>query len=358
LPSQDAARVLVVDDNPDDRDLVSREILRAFPSYVIAQVPDPATFDQELSAENFDLVITDYQLLWSTGIKVLERIKGRCPDCPVIMFTGSGNEEIAVEAMKRGLDDYLIKTPAHYSRLPAAIRAAFESRAKRRAEEELRRALAEKDLLLNELYHRVKNNMQIVTSLLDLQAAAVNDPKTLDMLRVVQGRIRAMALVHEKLYEAKDLTRISFGSYAYDLACDLFASYGVDPTRIRLKLDINIDGDVIPVDQAVPCGLIINELLSNSIKHAFPDERTGEVRIELRGEDRSYSLVVADNGVGIPRSFDMSSARSLGVRLVHSLAEQQLNGTIETIADGKTEVRITFPRCERLRGPHEQNSDC
>lgn len=350
MPELTGGRILVVDDNRDDRELIRREITRAFPRYQVTEIPGPDAFQQALSADNFDLVVTDYQLQWSTGIKVLQLVKDQYPDSLVIMFTGTGTEEIAVEAMKKGLDDYLIKSPAHYSRLAAAINAAFQSRAKRRAEEDLRRALAEKELLLHELFHRVKNNMQIVWSLLDLQAATIKDPQILDIFRVIQSRVRAMALIHEKLYQVKDLTRISFAGYVEDLVNDLFASYGVIPGHIRLKLDVDINGDAVPVDTAVPCGLIINELLSNAIKYAFPNGRSGEVRVELHASENLYTMVVADNGVGFPRGFDVSQTESLGLRLVYALAQQQLKGRIELPETNVgVEVRITFAVREKSK---------
>jgi two-component sensor histidine kinase/CheY-like chemotaxis protein len=345
-------RLLLVDDNEDDRTLAKRELARAYPQLQVIEARDEIEFQGVLDHGGADLVITDYQLQWSDGLKVLDAIKRRFPDCLVIMFTGTGSQEIAVEAMKHGLDDYLLKAAADFVRLPTAVAAALDRRneriAKRQAEEDLRKALAEKDLLLRELYHRVKNNMQIISSILDLQAASIRDPAVLETFRIGQARIRAMALVHEKLYQAKDLTRLSFSDYVQDLVADLFSSYGVGPERIRLKLDVDINGDVIPVDTVVPCGLIVNELLSNSVKYAFPQGRPGEVRIELRPlTAHFYRLLVADNGIGLPHDFDIAQVQTLGLRLVYSLCREQLRGTIDTTFTGRgTTFRITFP----LRG--------
>lgn len=345
-------RLLLVDDSEDDRILVKRELARSCPELQVMEARDEKEFQGALEQGALDLVITDYQLQWSNGLKVLDAVKRRSPDSVVIMFTGTGTQEIAVEAMKHGLDDYLLKAAAHFVRIPAAVAAAMERRnqriAKRQAEEDLHKALAEKDLLLRELYHRVKNNMQIISSILDLQAAAIRDPAAIETFRIGQARIRAMALVHEKLYQAKDLTRISFSDYVQDLVADLFTSYGVGPDRIHLKLDIDINADVIPVDTAVPCGLIVNELLSNSVKYAFPQGRPGEVRVELRRlGPHGYRLVVADDGIGLPHDFDLAQAQTLGLRLVYSLCREQLKGTVDTtFTKGGTTFRITFP----LRG--------
>jgi two-component sensor histidine kinase/CheY-like chemotaxis protein len=345
-------RLLLVDDNEDDRTLVRRELARAYPQLQVIEARDEKEFQGALDQGAADLVITDYQLRWSDGLKVLDAVKRRFPDCLVIMFTGTGTQEVAVEAMKHGLDDYLIKAPAHFVRLPPAVAAALERRsqriAKRQAAEDLHKALAEKDLLLRELYHRVKNNMQIISSILDLQAANIREPAVLETFRIGQARIRAMALVHEKLYQAKDLTHISFSEYVQDLVAELFSSYGVGPDRIHLKLDVDIDADVVPVDTAVPCGMIVNELLSNSVKYAFPHGRSGEVRVGLRPlAGGPYQLVVADNGIGLPNDFDLAEAQTLGLRLVYSLCREQLKGAVDTtFTRSGTQFRITFP----LRG--------
>jgi two-component sensor histidine kinase len=286
---------------------------------------------------------------------VLREIKGRFGDCPVIMFSATASQEEAIEAMKSGLDDYVIKSPKHYIRLPAAVKRARENvrmeAEKRRAEQELRHAYerqkqltAERELLLREVYHRVKNNMQIISSLLNLQSDQIEDPRAREQFRISMLRVRVLALVHEKLYQAKDLTGIGFAGYVEDLAADLFASYGVPPGQIKLNVEVENGEDKIPLDAAVPCGLIINELLSNAIKYAFPDGRAGKVKVALKPHyNGAYSLTVADNGVGLPPGFDILGAKSLGLHLVRSLAQRQLRGTCESGGVSGTEFRITFP---------------
>jgi two-component sensor histidine kinase len=340
--------ILIVDDNQDDRALVKRQFARSLPYLHLIEVANRSQFERALDVAGVDLVITDYQLHWSTGLDVLDAVKRNLPDCPVIMFTATGTQEIAVEAMKHGLDDYVIKAAAHYVRIPAAVtralRRAEERVAKRRADADLFKALAEKELLLRELYHRVNSNMQIMSSLLDLQARSVTDPAAAEMARVSQARIRAMALVHERLYRADDLTQISFSDYVQDLIAELFSSHGVDPRRIQVRLDIETDGNMIPVDTAIPCGLIINELLSNAVKHAFPGGRKGQVRIGLNPSGKSvYTLCVADDGAGLPAGLDVTGLNCLGLQLVFGIGRQQLNGTVEILREKGTEVRITFP---------------
>ncbi|HUJ50879.1 MAG TPA: histidine kinase dimerization/phosphoacceptor domain -containing protein [Bryobacteraceae bacterium] len=207
-------------------------------------------------------------------------------------------------------------------------------------EERIRASLREKEALLKEIHHRVKNNLQVVSSLLGLQSRAVVDPETRKMFQESQDRVHSMALLHESLYQSHNLSQIDFPEYIRQLAAHLFHSYGVAPERIHLQTDL--DHLSLHLDAAVPCGLIINELISNSLKYAFPDGREGKIRIELRGvSDGSTRLVVADNGVGLRADIDWVNTRSLGLRLVRTLA-QQLGAQIEVNSGEGMEVRLAF----------------
>jgi len=208
------------------------------------------------------------------------------------------------------------------------------------AEELIRNSLREKEALLKEIHHRVKNNLQVVSSLLGLQSRVVSDDSTRRMFHESQNRIHSMALLHESLYQSNNLSRIDFPEYIRQLAAHLFHSYGVPADRIHLRT--NLDQLYLNLDAAVPCGLIINELISNSLKYAFPDGRTGEVRVELHEQaDHMARLVVADNGVGLRSDVDWETARSLGLRLVRTLADQ-LGAKLEVQSRQGTEVHLTF----------------
>ncbi|HEX6895021.1 MAG TPA: histidine kinase dimerization/phosphoacceptor domain -containing protein [Bryobacteraceae bacterium] len=207
-------------------------------------------------------------------------------------------------------------------------------------EERIRASLREKEALLKEIHHRVKNNLQVISSLLGLQSRAVVDPETRKMFQESQDRIHSMALLHESLYQSHNLAEINFPDYIRQLAAHLFHSYGVAAERIHLQTEL--DDLSLHLDAAVPCGLIINELISNSLKYAFPDGRQGKIRIELRGlSDHTTRLVVADNGVGLRADVDWVNTRSLGLRLVRSLA-QQLGAELEVNTAAGTEVRLAF----------------
>lgn len=207
-------------------------------------------------------------------------------------------------------------------------------------EERVKASLREKEALLKEIHHRVKNNLQVVSSLLGLQSRVVADLETRKMFQESQDRIHSMALLHESLYQSHSLSQINFPEYIRQLANHLFQSYGVSADRIHLRT--NLDSLSLSLDAAVPCGLIINELVSNSLKYAFPDGRQGEVRIELHGlSDGTTRLVVADNGVGLKAEVDWVNTRSLGLRLVRTLA-QQLGAQLEVNTSRGMEVQLAF----------------
>jgi PAS domain S-box-containing protein len=203
--------------------------------------------------------------------------------------------------------------------------AELEQRVKERTDQ-INASLEEKVVLLREIHHRVKNNLQIIISLLKLQSRYMTDENTVAAFRECQNRVMAMSLVHEKLYQSEDISKIDLGSYVRFLGNSLFQFFGRSGKGVTFTTDIkNISLDI---NTAIPVGLMINELVSNSLKYAFPQGRTGEISVTIRQENHTLSIQFADNGVGIPADFDWRNAKSLGLRLVTSLVEQ-LFGTIE-----------------------------
>jgi PAS domain S-box-containing protein len=206
--------------------------------------------------------------------------------------------------------------------------------------EERIKELREKEVLLKEVHHRVKNNLQVISSLVSMQADGSQDDTVREVLNDVTYRVRSMALVHEKLYHSESLARIDFAEYAQSLLGYLWRAHGAAAEAIRLTLDL--EPVELPVDTAVPCGLILNELAGNALKHAFRGRTAGEVTVALhRAEDGRVSLSVRDNGVGLPAEFDWQQAGSLGLRLVQMLAGQ-LHATVEVERDGGTEFNLSF----------------
>jgi two-component sensor histidine kinase/HAMP domain-containing protein len=210
---------------------------------------------------------------------------------------------------------------------------------RKQAEEQIRTSLKEKEVLLKEIHHRVKNNMQVVSSLLNLQSRYIKDEEAQQLFRESQDRVRSMALIHEKLYQSGDLSKIDFGEYIQNLVDYLFRSYGVNSNNIVFKKSVN--GMLLGIHTAIPCGLIINELVSNSLKHAFPGNRHGEIRLDLHQNDDRFELVVSDDGIGFPKDVDFRNTESLGLQLVNSLTNQ-LDGTIEMEDGDGASFRIVF----------------
>jgi PAS domain S-box-containing protein len=215
-----------------------------------------------------------------------------------------------------------------------------------RTQKALVSALAAKELLLKEVHHRVKNNLQIISSLLSMQAESLPDLAAARSLQDSQERVQCMALIHERLNGDGEPDRLDFREYAAALARDLFHSYGVNSERIRLRFEL--EPVSLGLNQAIPCGLILNELLTNSLKHAFPNERAnqreGEIVVKLSWtEDQPVKLTVADNGVGLPDDFDWAQSQSLGLRIMNILG-RQLDGTVQREAGAGTVFSLAFPR--------------
>ena len=172
----------------------------------------------------------------------------------------------------------------------------------KKVEAELQKSLKEKEMLLKEIHHRVKNNLMVISSLLSLQSDYIHDKEALDVFKESQSRARTMALIHERLYQSTDLKNIDFGEYIQTLAMELFRTYQIDPGCI--KLNLNVEDLKLDINVAIPLGLIVNELVSNSMKHAFPDDKSGEIKIDFHILDDSYLLMVSDNGIGFPADLD------------------------------------------------------
>jgi PAS domain S-box-containing protein len=212
---------------------------------------------------------------------------------------------------------------------------------RRQKEERIQAALTEKDVLLGEIHHRVKNNLQIVHSLLDLQSARIDDARVLGMLRASQNRIRSMALIHQTLYQSKDFARVDLRLFLEALVPILISTHGADTGRLDLRVET---GDVLlPLNAAIPCGLVINELIANALGHGFPAGRAGEIRIALKkDQDEHIVLSVSDNGVGIADEVAIEQAETLGLQLVNLLADQ-LGGILTVGRRNPTSFLLRFP---------------
>lgn len=211
---------------------------------------------------------------------------------------------------------------------------------RKHAEERIEASLREKEVLLKEIHHRVKNNLQLISNLLELQCQFTQDPQVIPVFQDIQNRVMSMGLVHERLYQSQNLARISAAEYIQSLADYLYEIYG-NPTD-ALVLDTHIDDVSLSIDAAIPCGLIACELVSNALRHAFPSGEGGEICIELHSDDDGQlTLVVSDNGIGLAPDLDFQDSPSLGLQLVNLLTKQ-LKGRIELDRSAGTAFKITF----------------
>jgi two-component sensor histidine kinase len=211
---------------------------------------------------------------------------------------------------------------------------------RREAEEQVRKSLHEKELLVKEVHHRVKNNLTVIHSLLKLQSRYVEEERYREMFNDSMGRIKSMATIHEKLYRSEDLAKINFSDYISDMTDSLYRSYELSPGKVTLKKDV--EKVTLGIDASIPCGLIVNELISNALKYAFPEDRKGEIKLSLRMKGRDeIELTVSDNGVGIPEGLDYRKTDTLGLNLVRDLVGQ-LGGIMELNREKGTEFQITF----------------
>lgn len=213
----------------------------------------------------------------------------------------------------------------------------------RNTNELLSSSLREKDVLLKEIHHRVKNNLQLISSMIKLQSNYIKDKNTLNIYNETYNRVRSIGIIHEILYKSEDLSMISIPQYIRNLVTHLINSFGTNEGSV--KLSINLENIFLDMDTTILCGLIINELVSNSLKHAFPEGRTGEICISFLEEDDKYTLKVSDNGIGMPEIFDYQSDETLGLKIVNTLA-WQLKSLVEIERSSGTAFKITFKKPE------------
>ena len=209
---------------------------------------------------------------------------------------------------------------------------------KKKSNDEMAGSLKEKEVMLKEIHHRVKNNLQIISSILNLQSSFVTDENTLEILQESRNRIRSMAIIHENLYRTEDFSSINFADYLMNLVTNLIASY-------RIRVDIELSSDIekinLLLDQAIPCGLLANELITNSLKYAWPNDEDGKIIIQLKQEGSQVSLLIGDNGIGLPKKFNEMNSDTLGLQLVLTLVEQ-LDGELTVNLENGTEYLIKF----------------
>lgn len=312
-------RVLVIDDNPDDRQLAMREVFALFPDAHIVELSNFSDFEAALSDGMPDLVLTDLDLRWASGREVFEVVKARYPLCPVVMFTGTGNETIAVELMKAGLDDYVVKSPRQLPRLRASLKIAVEHADSRAAlterEMQLTRALAQQQTVVRELHHRVKNNLQTVSGLLYSCRRTV-DPTTRHHFDEIAGRIEALGAVQARIYDTSDYDRVDFLAALNDIAASLIDAKAYGKVTLETHFDIPLELDV---SAAMPLSLVCYEIMLNALKYAWPSDGSGVLTVEVVADHSKPLIRIFDDGVGYTHE---DATEHLGTRLLNSLAKE------------------------------------
>jgi two-component sensor histidine kinase len=328
-------RVLIVDDDRQNLNLlknmlesIGHEAELAFSGAEALEKLHPST----------DLVLLDVMMPGMDGFEVATRIRNTqgYEDIPIIMVTILDSKDDRLRAMESGANDFISK-PIDILELRVRVRSLLKMK---EAQDRIKASLREKDLLLREIHHRVKNNLAIVSSLLRLQSRYATDEFHRKMFIDAENRIRSMAVAHEKLYQTDNLGSLKMGEYVGSLVDHLAVSSKTLGTRITLRKII--DDLSLNLETVIPLGIILTEVVLNAFQHGFPDGREGEITISLLGTgDQGFELIVKDNGVGIPDDFDLDSPKSFGMRLVN-LFSRQMNGTVKINNFGGTEFRVQF----------------
>ncbi len=346
LPHQ--VSLLFVEDNESVRSLYNKRLRNRTEKFFLAENGEEGL--EIFKKHKPDLIITDISMPIMNGLEMIKKIKKLSEDVKVIVMSAYSIKEYFLEAINLGVNGYLIK-PVDPFKLYALVdelagnvllkKALAEKEIRRRvAEKNLKRSLDEKDVLLKEIHHRVKNNMQIISSILTMQERLMEDTKLRNVLAESRNRIRSMALVHENLYQNENLANIQFPNYVKSLAGNIARTYYDLQHKVRFEYDM--EDIFMPLEIGIPCGLIINELISNSFKHAFSGVDNGVIHIALvRHNTREFSLQVSDNGVGMDSMFSLEESKSLGMRIVNKLV-QQIDGKLDYDFSDGTKYDIRF----------------
>jgi two-component sensor histidine kinase len=339
-------KIVIVDDSAASRDLCRLLLKEVYgPRLEFIECGTAATGLDTCRAVRPDCLLVDYRLPDMTGIVFLTKLVAEEPSAAVLMLSSLDSGEAAAAALKIGAHDFLLKDHLSSETLHLAIEKAIQklnlTRMLNAERDRLAASLAEKVVLLKEVHHRVTNNLQVIASLLRMQTTVLGDEPTAHALRESQHRVESMAQIHRQLYESEDFGEVDVAEHVSTLMANLFQSYGIDSARVTHQ--IAIDRLSLPVDQAIPVGLILNELVSNALKHAFPNGGPGTIQVRCHRIGGVITLEVIDDGIGIAANRDLKSPKSLGLEIVNILTHQ-LKGAFSRDRGAQGAVfRVSFP---------------
>jgi two-component sensor histidine kinase len=309
-------RILFADDDPDIRKLAIRAVLQELQGAMAVEASDRKSLHAAISEGPVDILVSDYDLQWINGFEVYASVKAAHPNCVAVMFTGTGNEELAVRAMKAGFDDYVVKSPGQLKRVASSAKLAYERSAERRLLRDNR------ELLRKELYHRLHNNLQIVISLMGLTARAIKEPGARELVRDLMRRVQSLSLLQERFYRHQDLRYIDIGSFISGLVAD------VESASFNTKVMSDVYPLRVQVEVAVPLALITNELLMEA-EHRNKAGTPAELFVSLDRVGERLVLTITSDGAHL----NEVSHGHLGIELVRRLAGQ-IDAEVEHEAGG------------------------
>lgn len=333
-------KVLLIEDDDIDIRLVKR---------VLSKCPQPVEFAIEpvrslaeaieylaLGRAEYDIVLLDLGLPDSTGIETLRRIKKVDPEIPIVVLTGLNDEETGIASIQNGAMDYLVKG------LPLELllaRTLIYARERQKTEQQIRTSLKEERALLRDIHSHVKNYIHVVCSCMKLQVKTIKNKDDIDILNECLDRIKAIALIHAEFYHSKKLLNIDFTGYIKELIDNLVFSHGLDISKIAIET--KVEGVFLGIGMAIPCGLILNELLSSFLRHALAEGKNGEIMISLRESEKDeIELRVNSKDIGVPKNY--RDNESLGMQLLSTLVVEGLEGRFELDRNEDIELKIVF----------------
>jgi two-component sensor histidine kinase len=337
-----SACILIVDDELQNRQLLE-VMLQAAGHRTLSAVSGEEALAM-IGRELPDLILLDIIMPGLDGFQIAAQLKKNpaTENIPIIMITALQERSATILGLKAGAEEFITRPIDHIElclRVKNLLRLKEGTAELNRVNGELHKLVDEKDILLKELHHRVKNNLQIMSSILSLQSNYIQEPKLLEVFHESQARIRSIALIHELLYQKGHLDRIDFKEYVENLVENIFRTIGADTDRISYSLAC--DSALMDPDSVIHCGLIVNELITNSFKYAFPGDRHGIISVGLRVRDGTCVLTVADDGIGLPPDHQIKTSRSMGLQLVDVLI-RQIGATLEIGRIGGASYTLTF----------------